>query len=84
MPLKNIFVTSGQFADVMTLLSGQRIYMEKARNVMKLLPDTIKHEGRYTINRGDAWVYFRDNYSGTLHNLKIANMEELLNHAKNI
>ena len=84
MPKENIFVTSGQFADVLTLLTGQRIYMEKARNVMKLLPDTIEQEGRYTINRGDAWGYFQDNYSGMLHNLKIVNMEELLNHTKNM
>ncbi|KUO74280.1 MAG: hypothetical protein APF81_13730 [Desulfosporosinus sp. BRH_c37] len=84
MPLENIFVTSGQFANVLTLLSGQRIYMEKARNVMKLLPDTIEQEGRYTINRGDAWDYFRNNYPGTLHNLKITNMEDLLYQTKNM
>ena len=81
---ENIFVTTGQFADVLTLLTGQRIYMEKARNVMKLLPDTIKQEGRYTMNRGDAWDYFQDDYSGTLHNLKISNMEELLYYTKNM
>ena len=84
MPLENIFVTSGQFANVLTLLSGQRIYMEKARNVMKLLPDTIEQEGRYTINRGDAWDYFRNKYPGTLHNLKITNMEDLLYQTKNM
>jgi hypothetical protein len=82
--INNVFVTSGQFADILTFLTGQRIYMEKARNVMKLLPDTIKQEGRYTINREDAWDYFRDNYSGTLHNLKIENMEELLSQTKNM
>ena len=38
---ENIFVTTGQFADVLTLLTGQRIYMEKARNVMKLLPKVV-------------------------------------------
>ena len=74
MPIeKNVFVTSGQFADILTLLTSQRIYMEKARNVMKLLPNTILQEGRYTIKRGDAWDYFQENYSGTLHNLKIEN-----------
>jgi len=81
---ENIFVTSGQFADVLTLLTGQRIYMEKARNVIKLLPNTIKQEGRYIINRQDAWNYFSDNYSGMLHKLKISNMEELLYHTKNM
>ena len=84
MPIENTFVSSGQFADVLTLLTGQRIYMEKARNVMKLLPETIEHDGRYTINRGDAWDYFQDNYSGALHNLRITNMEELLYHTKTI
>jgi len=51
---------------------------------MKLLPDTILQEGRYTIKRGDAWDYFLENYSGTLHNLKIGNFEELLSHTKNM
>jgi hypothetical protein len=81
---ENTFVSTGQFAAVLTLLTGQRIYIEKVRNVMKLLPDTIKQEGRYTMNREDAWDYFRDNYSGTLKSLKIANMEELLSQTKNM
>lgn len=83
MAIENLFISSGQFADILTCLTGQRIYMEKARNVMKLLPDTIEPEGRYTIKRGDAWDYFKDNYSATLCNLKIENMEELLSHSKN-
>jgi len=81
---ENIFVTAVQFADILTFLTGQRIYMEKVRNVMKLLPDTIKQEGRYTIKREDAWNYFRVNYFGTLNNLNIVNMEELFNHKKYI
>ena len=84
MVIENKFVSSGQFAAVLTLLTGQRIYMKKARDVMKSLPDTIEQEGRYTIDRGDAWNYFQGNYSGTLDNLKIANMEELLHQTKNI
>jgi hypothetical protein len=83
-PRENTFVSSGQFAEVLTLLTGQRIYIKKVRNVMKLLPNIIRQESRYMMNSEDAWDYFRDNYSGTLQNLKIANMEELINYTKNM